>query len=143
MDEDKIPRIGLAVIIERGGEILLGKRKGAHDAGSWSFPGGHLEFGESFEDCARREVDEETGLGLGKVNYFATTNDIFTGEKKHYVTIFMGGEYIGGEPEVKESEFCEEWRWFREDSFPSTRNLMLPIQNLILNNGGRAYLFRR
>ena len=60
--EEKIPRVGLAVIIKKEGKVLLGKRKNSHGNNTWNFPGGHLEFGEDFEDCALREVKEETGL---------------------------------------------------------------------------------
>ena len=56
------PRVGIGVIVMRNGLVLLGERIGAHGAGTWALPGGHLEFGESVEQCARREVWEETGL---------------------------------------------------------------------------------
>ena len=59
MNEEKRPYIGVAVIVVREGRVLLGKRKNAHGAGTWQFPGGHLEYGESIEDCARRELFEE------------------------------------------------------------------------------------
>ena len=61
-----------------------------------------MEFGESFEDCARRETSEETTLILGRVNYAAVTNDIFPEEGKHYITVYMRGEYLLGEPKVVE-----------------------------------------
>jgi hypothetical protein len=52
-------------------------------------PGGHLEFGESFFECAKREVLEETGLSVSNFRVLAVTNDIMEMEKKHYVTIFV------------------------------------------------------
>ncbi len=54
-------------------------------------PGGHLEFGESFEHCAIREVLEETGLSINpeSVQFLTATNDIMASERKHYVTIFV------------------------------------------------------
>jgi len=61
----RYPRVGIGVLIQNDkGEVLLGKRKGAHGAGEWSFPGGHLEFGEKIFECARREAKEETGLSV-------------------------------------------------------------------------------
>eukprot|EP00877_Chromochloris_zofingiensis_P007895 jgi/Chrzof1/3359/Cz12g22080.t1 len=50
------PRVGLGVIVQRGDKILVGKRLGSLGAGEYALPGGHLEFGESFADCAVREV---------------------------------------------------------------------------------------
>ena len=54
-------------------------------------PGGHLDFGESFETCAMREVLEETDLQVKEdsVRFLTATNDIMPSEHKHYVTIFM------------------------------------------------------
>ena len=66
-------------------------RLGSHGSGSFALPGGHLELGESFEDCARREVLEETGLHLGAVWFETAINSIFSAES-HYVTIFMRSE---------------------------------------------------
>jgi len=45
---DKVPRVGLGVLIIKDGKVLLGRRKGAHGEGTWAPPGGHLECGESF-----------------------------------------------------------------------------------------------
>ena len=60
--------------------------------GTWALPGGHLEFGETFEACARREVLEETGLAVkhDSVRFLTATNDVMQPERKHYVTVFMG-----------------------------------------------------
>ncbi|KAK0545689.1 hypothetical protein OC844_007323 [Tilletia horrida] len=64
-DATQIPRVGLAVfVLNTHGHVLIGKRKGAHGAGTLALPGGHLELHESFEDCAVREVLEETGIEL-------------------------------------------------------------------------------
>ncbi|MBI2476733.1 NUDIX domain-containing protein, partial [Candidatus Uhrbacteria bacterium] len=39
------PKVGVGVIVWRDCEVLMQERIGAHGAGTWSFPGGHLEFG--------------------------------------------------------------------------------------------------
>jgi 8-oxo-dGTP diphosphatase len=50
----------------RGERILVARRReGQHLAGTWEFPGGRVEPGESPEDAARRELTEETGLVAG------------------------------------------------------------------------------
>jgi ADP-ribose pyrophosphatase YjhB (NUDIX family) len=48
------------MVVDDGGRILAHAR----DTGPWSLPGGALELGESLEECARREVREETGVEL-------------------------------------------------------------------------------
>lgn len=50
------PKVGIGVMIFKDGKVLLGKRKGSHGDGEYSFPGGHLNYMESFEDCAQRET---------------------------------------------------------------------------------------
>jgi len=126
---DKRPYIGIGVIIVRSGRILLGKRRNAHGAGSWCCPGGHLEYGESFESCARREVMEETGLEIENVRRGAFTNDRFAEEGKHYVTLFMLADCPQGTPRVCEPEKCARWDWFPENALP--RPLFLPLENLL------------
>ncbi len=73
------PRVGVAAIVQRNGQVLLIKRKGAHGSGSWAVPGGHLEYGESLEECAVRETHEEVGIEISDVSFAAITNDIFLG----------------------------------------------------------------
>ncbi|MCP3952185.1 MAG: NUDIX domain-containing protein [Desulfobacterales bacterium] len=123
------PLIGIGVIIRRDGKILLGKRRNAHGAGSWCCPGGHLEYGESFAACARREVREETGLEIENIRCGTFTNDLFVEEDKHYVTLFMLADCPRGNPRVREPEKCERWAWFSEKALP--RPLFLPLKNLL------------
>lgn len=132
MSEEKKSSIGVGIgvlIINDQKQILLGKRKNAHGEGTWSGPGGHLDFGESWEDCAKREVMEEVGIEIGNVRFGSATNDIFLEEGKHYITIFMVADYISGEVTVCEPDKCESWEWFDFDNLPSP--LVLWLQNLL------------
>lgn len=123
------PGVGVAVVLIREGRVLCGLRKSSHGEGTWGFPGGHLEHGESWEECAIRECAEETGLTPYSVRHWTATNDIFnTG--KHYVTLFMLAE-AEGEPRVMEPDKMEEWRWITWEEMPE--NAFLPIRNLIKN----------
>jgi 8-oxo-dGTP diphosphatase len=73
-----------------------------------------LEFGESFEECAAREVAEETGLKVRNIRYVTATNDIMKADNKHYITIFTVCERDDDrqEPEVLEPNKCEGWEWW-------------------------------
>lgn len=122
------PLVGVAVVVCRDNKFLLGKRRSSHGAGCWQFPGGHLEFNESIEACAAREIFEETGITIKNMRLATFTNDIFENEDKHYVTLFVIGDHDAGEAEVKEPDKCEEWGWFKPDNLPSP--LFLPIMNL-------------
>ena len=123
------PKVGLGVCIVKNGKVLLGRRKGAHGSGSWSFPGGHLEFGESYEDCARRETREEVGITIKNLHFVTATNDFFPEEQKHYITIYMVAEYDSGEVKIMEPDRQTDWQWFSWDNLPSP--LFIPMQNLL------------
>ena len=125
----KTPKVGVGVILIRGDKVLLGKRIGTHGAGTWNFPGGHLEFGETISECASREVREETGLEVSHFTYGPYTNDFFEAENKHYITVFVLGYSDEGKPKVMEPTKCEEWRWFKWHELPEP--LFLPTQNLL------------
>lgn len=123
------PNVGVGVIVLRNGKVLLGKRKNAHGEGSWSFGGGHLEFGETWEQCAKREMAEECGTTIRNVRFGSVTNDIFEKEGKHYITLFVIADHDSGEVKVLEPDKCERWEWFDWDHLPTP--LFLPIQNLL------------
>lgn len=122
---------GIGVIVIKEGRVLLGKRLNSHGAGTWSFPGGHLDMFESWEQCAQREVLEEANIVISNLQFAAATNDIFSEENKHYITIFMSADYSGGVLKVNEPDKCKKWEWFDWDGLPSP--LFLPIQNLLRN----------
>jgi 8-oxo-dGTP diphosphatase len=141
MEEIKRPKIGHGVMIENErGELLLGLRQGSHGAGEWCFPGGHLEFGETLEESAKREVKEETGLEIGKLVLISLADEMryIKSDGKHYVNIGFRGEYLGGEPRVMESNKYKEWRWFKPEELPD--NLFEgPILMLRNYRAGKIY----
>jgi len=131
--ESRVVRVGVAVLLRRGGgRVLMGRRLGSHGAGTWSFPGGHLERGENVKECASRELAEETRIEI-EPEWFRKstfTNDVFVSENKHYVTLYVEADFLASqrvEPKVMEPDKCAEWRWC--DAAPGP--LFLPIQNLL------------
>jgi 8-oxo-dGTP diphosphatase len=126
------PKVGVALLITQGDRVLLVKRKGVHGEGTWSTPGGHLEYGESPEVCALREAEEETGVHAKNVTFRAITNDIFAESGKHYITVWMQGEYDSGEPCINAPYEIAEVGWFTWDALPQP--LFLSLVNLLAGN---------
>lgn len=112
------PKVGIGVMVLKDGFVLMGKRQGSHGNGEYAYPGGHLEMGESIEDCARREVAEETGLEIKNIEFLRLANvKKYTG--KHYVDIALKAEWKSGEPKNLETEKTADWQWYKLDDLPT------------------------
>ena len=109
------------LIINQQGQLLLQKRADNH---LWGYPGGALELGESFEECAKREALEETGLECIDLEYFTH----MSGKEMYYVypnhdevyiaeIVFLCTHYTGV-PNVQKSE-VETQAFFDLDNLPS------------------------
>jgi 8-oxo-dGTP diphosphatase len=129
---EKIVKVGVGVFIFRNGKFLMGKRVGSHGEGSWSVPGGHLEFGEDFSDTAKREVLEGTGVSIKNIRFGAVTNDYFEKENKHYVTVWMLSDHDSGEASILEPDTFIEQGWFNFENLPEP--LFLPWNQLLQSN---------
>ena len=109
------------LLINEKNEVLLQKRS---DNGCWDYPAGSMELGESFEECARREVMEETGLSCGRLEFFM---DI-SGKKSYYeypngdrtyaaVIVYICRDFEG-ELKAQDSEVITQ-RFFPLDALPA------------------------
>lgn len=135
--EKKKVGAGLGVLILKDNKILLGKRhtnpnkadSELHGEGTWTMPGGKLEFGESFEEGAKREVFEETGLELGKIEVICVNND--KNDHAHFITIGLFSDDFIGEPKVMEPDEITEWQWFGLDNLPD--QIFFPSVNVLEN----------
>lgn len=126
--KEKQVRVGAGVFVFNDGEFLMMQRQGAHGAGTWAPPGGKLEYGETFEEVAQREVREETGLKIANVALAGVTNDLFP-DGGHYVTLWLTSHYAGGEAKINEPEKCADMRWCTFNDLPSP--LFMSFQNLL------------
>lgn len=126
--DKKFPRVGIGVFIFKNKKFLIGQRKGAHGEGSWTVPGGHLDFGEKIEQGAKREVFEETGIKIKNVKIAGFTNDIFKKEGKHYITIWITSNWAKNDPRIKEPDKYLNMEWRTFNNLP--KNLFLPWEEL-------------
>ncbi|MBI5652821.1 MAG: NUDIX domain-containing protein [Chloroflexi bacterium] len=128
------PRVGVGLIIVKNNRVLLMQRRVPHGEGTWSTPGGHLDFGESPEECAAREAFEEVGIVARDVKFRAVTNDIFRDTGKHYITIWMETTQFTGAPHINAPDEVANLGWFDWNALPQP--LFLPLQNLL---NGKCY----
>lgn len=95
-----------------------------------------MDSGESFEECAAREVKEETGLEIDRAEFLTVTNNVFTQEPRpsHYVTIFMRALLADDDervPQNLEPNKCDGWDWYNWDDLP--RPLFWPLEKMVLS----------
>lgn len=120
MPKDSQVRVGVGCwVFNQSGQILLGKRKSEHGNGTWAPPGGKLEYGETPQQCAMRELYEETGIKISADRFgeLTFTNDIFP--QKHYITLHYIVKNVTAKPILMEPDKCEQWAWFDIDRLPS------------------------
>lgn len=114
MTADNIIRIGVAVIVlDHQNKIIMGQRKGSHQSGTWALIGGYIEFGESFEQAARREAMEELGIELRDLQFLTATTYFFDDSAKHHVSIYM----IARLGEGQAPTICEPHKMTALDAF--------------------------
>ncbi|KAL7260601.1 hypothetical protein ACSBR1_006293 [Camellia fascicularis] len=133
-----VPQVGVAVFLIKGNKLLLGRRLTPIGRDSYFPPGGHLEFGESFEECAAREVKEETGLDIHNIEFLTVANDIFSdgaNPPEHRVVIFMRALPIllvpdhEQVPQNHEPEKCGGWDWYDWNNLP--KPLFVQLENML------------
>ena len=110
------PLVGVGVVFVREDKVFLAKRQGSHGEDTWASAGGHLEWGESLEECARREAKEELGVVVGDLQFLCLSNII--AYDRHYVNVEFLGEIGDQEPHLAEPEAFSEFGWFPLDDLP-------------------------
>ena len=107
------------MIKNKEGLVLMGLRRSPHGQGTWSFPGGHLEFGETMIAAAIRETKEETGMDVSDLKLVSLADEMGALDKnKHYVNVGFLANTCQGEPQIIEPEKWEKWEWFDLDNLP-------------------------
>jgi len=115
MDEPRV-KVGVGVLVFKGNKILFMRRKNAHGEGEFGGPGGHLEFGETLEECAVRETLEEAGIEIENAKVVALSNLAWEG--KQYIDIGLRADWKSGEARICEPDKCSELVWRSIDDVP-------------------------
>lgn len=104
-------------IIVRDNKILLQKRS---DNGKWGLIGGIMEMGETYAECALREVKEETGLDIRLEHlvgiYHSPNAKWSNGDEAHVICAIYKAEITLGEPRTDEESL--ELRFFAKEEMP-------------------------
>ena len=121
------PTVGVAVIVQTGRTVLLGRRDRGQYKGAWCIPCGHLEWGEEVRTGAKREFLEETGLQV-EIGPVYTVHSNFHNPQSLTVGIWFRGSVIGGS--LHAADDLDDVDYFPLDALPD--NLAFPTDRLVL-----------
>ncbi len=110
-DRSQLPlkQIGVAVISNEAGEILIDKRKMSGAMGGlWEFPGGKIEAGETIVDCIVREIREELAIEISVGEHLITIDHTYPTIRVTLIAHHC--KHISGVPQPIESD---EIRWVK------------------------------
>lgn len=95
------------------GRVLLVQRRNPPDAGLWGYPGGHVEWGETVEQAAVRELAEETGVVAAPARFLGALDAIARDDggqvTSHYLLVAILCAYQSGEPRICDEIHAVDW----------------------------------
>lgn len=114
--QKKIQELNAYFVPMHEGKVLLLKRRKME---VWEFPGGKVEWGETPEEAARRELKEETGLAGGSAEFVGITSATYEkeGSQKHSIYIVYKGAVDSGEISVGLEHEDARWVSLEEAKF--------------------------
>ncbi|MBI5059480.1 NUDIX hydrolase [candidate division KSB1 bacterium] len=102
------------VIVFRGGKVLLIARRNPPEG--WAIPGGFVDYGESAETAAARELREETGLTVTSLRLLGVYSEPGRDPRFHTLSVVYLGEAVG-EPGAGDDAAAA--RWFSREELPA------------------------
>jgi 8-oxo-dGTP diphosphatase len=114
------PQIAVSAAIFRDGRVLLVRRARTPAKGSYSLPGGRVEFGESLHGALHREVAEETGLTIDIVDLAGWREVLPTaGGGGHYLIMSFAARWLAGDPVLIDD--LDDFSWRMPDTWGDLR----------------------
>lgn len=99
--------------------VLLIQRRNEPYKGDWAFPGGFMNMDEDADSCARRELEEETGLKLSNLQQFHTFSDVNRDPRGRTVSIAYYAFLSPDEGQTKAGDDASKAEWFPLPELPS------------------------
>ena len=127
-DLNKDIQVCVGVMIFKERKVLLGKRNGKHAPGEYSFPGGRVDYMESFEDAIKRETEEESGIKIKNIKFQCLAN-IDRYSYRHDVLTGLVAEWDEGIERTDPNERIGDWSWYDLEELPEP--IFLPTAILI------------
>ena len=116
------PIIGVGAVVMYNSKVLLVQRATPPFKGLWCIPGGKVQFGESLQQAAEREIQEEAGICI-KAGEPIYTFEIIETERPenpiHYVVIDLEADYVSGE--IRPGSDALDVAWFSRDEIRDSR----------------------
>ena len=103
--------------VQNGYELLLIRRENEPFKNKWALPGGFLETDEDLETGALRELKEETGLSMQKLQQFGAFGALGRDPRGRTISVAFTGK-INKHAEVKGGDDAEVAQWFPLDNLP-------------------------
>jgi len=120
-EHSRVPVPTVDVIVRKGRKILLEQRGRAPFEGSNCLPGGHVEYGETVEETALRELKEETSIDARLVGILGVFSDPNRDPRGQRISIVFVADWISGDPigadDAKSTEWFDETS-LRNHAFP-------------------------
>lgn len=138
MPADPRVHVGVAVFVKNvNGRIAMLKRgpNATHGANLWSVPGGWIDYGETPEETALREVREEVGLGVTQPRFIGSpVVNTYEEQNMHVVCNFYVCQFKSGLLQNLEPDKAETVQWVQQKEIHKL-DLFPPVDDFLFAHG--------